>query len=115
MRDQDRALSLAESVLKAAKGADQAQVSVTISDAAYARFANNYVVQNLDALQTQITLTYYEGKKSGAVSTDNASPASIARLVAAAREIAQRVPPDNGFISLPKPAPIPAATHSYYD
>ena len=42
MRDQDRALSLAEQVLKAAAGADQAQVTVTISDASYARFARNF-------------------------------------------------------------------------
>src|SRR5580658_713764 len=115
MRDQDRALTLAENVLNAAKGADQAQVTVTISDAAYARFADNYVIQNLDSLQTQITLTYYEGKKSGSVSTDDVSPESIARLVAGARAIAQRVPPDNGFVSLPKPAPIAPASHSYYD
>lgn len=115
MRDQDRALSLAEQVLKAAGGADQAQVTVTISDASYARFARNYVIQNLAALQTQITLTYYHGKRSGSRSTDDTSPASIARLVAGAREIAQRVPPDNGFVSLPKAAPLPAASHSYYD
>lgn len=115
MRDQDRALSLAEQVLKAAGGADQAQVTVTLSDASYARFARNYVIQNLAALQTQITLTYYLGKRSGSRSTDDPSPASIARLVAGAREIAQRVPPDNGFVSLPKPAPLPAASHSYYD
>lgn len=115
MRDQDRALSLAERVLKAAAGADQAQVSVTISDAAYARFARNYVVQNLGSVATQITLTYYAGKRSGSVSTDDASPASIARLVASAREIAHRVPPDNGFVSLPKPATIAPAPRSYFD
>lgn len=115
MRDQDRALSLAEQVLEAAHGADQAQVTVTISDASYARFARNYVVQNLGSVSTQITLTYYAGKKAGSVSTDDASPASIARMVAGARAIALRVPPDNGFVSLPKPAPIPAAARSYYD
>jgi PmbA protein len=115
MRDQDRALSLAERVLKAAASADQAQVTVTISDASYARFAHNYVVQNLAAVQTQITLTYYVGKKSGSVSTDDASPPSIARMVAAARDIAHRVPPDNGFVSLPKPAAIAAPSRSYYD
>jgi len=114
MRDQDRALSLAEAVLKAAGGADQAQVTVTISDAAYARFARNYVIQNLDSLSTQISLTYYEGKRSGSISTDDASAASIARLVAKARDIARRVPPDNGFVSLPKPASIAPAVHSYY-
>jgi PmbA protein len=115
MRDQDRALSLAEQVLKAASHADQAQVSVSISDASYARFARNYVIQNLAAVATQITLTYYVGKKSGSISTDDASPASIARMVAAARDIAQRVPPDSGFVSLPKPAAIAPAAHGYFD
>src|SRR6202012_2566376 len=114
MASTDRALSLATQVLKAASGADQAQVTVAIADASYARFAHNYVVQNLAALQTQITLTYYIGKKSSSLSTDDASPASIARLVARAREIALRVPPDNGFLSLPKPAHIAPAVHSYY-
>jgi predicted Zn-dependent protease len=112
--DRDRALELAERVLRAAHGADQAQVTVTIANAAYARFARNYVIQNLDALTTQITLTYYVGKKSGSISTDDASPASIARIVARAREIALRVPPDNGFVSLPKPAPAAPAGRSYY-
>src|SRR5665213_4496598 len=114
MRDQDRALSLAEHVLKAASRADQAQVSVTISDASYARFARNYVIQNLGSVSTQITLTYYAGKKSGSISSDDASPASIARMVAGARDIARRVPPDNGFVSLPKPATVAPAAHSYY-
>ncbi len=115
MRDQDRALSLAERVLKAAGGADQAQVTVTINDASYARFAGNYVIQNLGAVVTQITLTYYAGKRAGSVSSDDADPAAIARLVASARAIAQRVPPDNGFVSLPKPAAIAPAARSYFD
>jgi len=115
MRDQDRALSLAEHVLRAAAGADQAQVNVTVSDASYSRFARNYVIQNLGSVSTQITLTYYVGQKAGSISTDDTSPASIAHLVASAREIALRVPPDHGFVSLPKPAPIAPAARSYYD
>src|ERR1700722_8955783 len=98
MPDADRALSLAEQVLKAAAGADQAQVSVTIADASYARFARNYVVQNLASVSTQITLTYYAGKKSGSISSDDASPASVARMVAAARATAHRGPPPTGFV-----------------
>ncbi len=113
MPERDRALALAERVLHAAKGADQAQVSVTIGDASYARFARNYVIQNLDALQTQITLTYYAGKRSGSITTDDASDASIARIVARAREIALRVPPDGRFVSLPKPAPVAPAAHAF--
>ncbi len=113
MPERERALALAERVLRAAKGADQAQVTVTISDAAYARFARNYVIQNLDALQTQITLTYYAGKRSGSISTDDAGDASIARTVARAREIALRVPADADFVSLPKAAPQHAAVRPF--
>ncbi len=114
MRDQDRALSLAETVLRAATGADQAQVAVTISDASYARFARNYVTQNLDAQQTTIALTYYIGKKAGTVRSVDASAAGIARLVAQARELARRVPPDNDFHSLPAPQRLSAPVTSYY-
>lgn len=115
MRDQDRALSLAEAVLRAAHGADQAHVSVSLGDNAYARFAHNYVVQNIASATTQITLTYYIGKKSGSITSDDASPAAIARMVAKARDIAQRVPPDKSFVSLAKPDPISPPGASYFD
>ncbi|MBD5605256.1 MAG: TldD/PmbA family protein [Candidatus Eremiobacteraeota bacterium] len=114
MRNDDRALSLADAVLRAAKGADQAQVSVTISDASYARFARNYVTQNLESQQTTMALTYYIGKKSGTVHSADASSAGIARLVEQAKAIAQRVPPDNSFVSLPKPAALAAGVPSYF-
>jgi predicted Zn-dependent protease len=114
MHEQDRALSLAETVLTAAKEADQAQVSITITDAAYSRFARNYVTQNLESQQTSISLTYYIGKKAGTVKSADASPEGIARLVAGAKEIARRVPPDNSFVTLPKPEQLPAGVPSYF-
>ena len=114
MHEQDRAISLAETVLKAAHEADQAQVTVTIADASYARFARNYVTQNLESQQTSIALTYYIGKKAGTVRSADASSRGIAILVAEAKEIAQRVPPDNSFVSLPKPQTLPAAVPSYF-
>jgi predicted Zn-dependent protease len=114
MHEQDRALSLAESVLTAAKSADQAQVTVTITDASYARFARSYVTQNLESQQTNISLTYYIGKKAGTVNSADASPDGIARLVAKAKEIAQRVPPDNDFVSLPKPQELATAVPSFF-
>jgi predicted Zn-dependent protease len=114
MHEQDRALSLAETVLAAAKEADQAQVSITITDASYARFARNYVTQNLESQQTSISLTYYIGKKAGTVKSADASPEGIARLVADAKKIAERVPPDNSFVSLPKPEQLPAGVPSFF-
>jgi predicted Zn-dependent protease len=116
MRDhgQDQALSLAEMVLNAANGADQAQVSVTITDASYARFARTYVTQNLESQQTILALTYYIGKQAGTVQTADTSAQGIARMVAAAKEIAQRVPPDNNFVSLPIPQPSANPVPSFY-
>jgi predicted Zn-dependent protease len=114
MRDQDRALSLAETVLKAAAGADQAQVTVSIEDSSYARFGQNYVTENLESQQTNFTLTYYIGKKSGTVQSADTTADGIARTVAEAKEIAQRVPPDNSFVSLPKPQSLPAGVPSFF-
>lgn len=114
MHEYDRALTLAEGVLKAAAGADQAQVVVSIGDASYARFGGTYVTQNLDAQQTTITLTYYIGKKAGTVTTADTSPGSAKRIVAQAKAIAERVPPDKGFVSLPKPYAYRAAPNGYF-
>ncbi|HMD02468.1 MAG TPA: TldD/PmbA family protein [Candidatus Baltobacteraceae bacterium] len=114
MSERDEALTLAENVLKAASGADQAQVTVTLTDAAYARFGQNFVTQNLESRQTVIELAYYSGKRVGRVSSGDVSSGAIERLVASAATIAGRVPPDNGFVSLPKPEAIPAGVKSYY-
>ena len=107
-------MTLAETVLTASAGADQAQVTVSIADASYARFAANYVTQNLDSQQTTIALTYYIGQKSGTVTSADASTDGIARLVAQAKAIAQRVPPDKRFVSLPKPRAYAPPVPSYF-
>ncbi len=107
-------MSIAEAVLTAAGGADQAQVTVVIGDASYARFAANYVTQNLDAQQTMIALTSYIGKRSGTVTSADASPAGIARIAAQAKAIAQRVPPDTHFVSLPGPQAYASPVPSYF-
>ena len=57
MRSQADALALAERILNLASGADQAEVTVTIDDSAYSRFAGNYVPENLNGAQTDIQLT----------------------------------------------------------
>lgn len=114
MHEQDRALRLVEAALRAAAGADQAQVVATIADAAYSRFADNYVIQNLDSQQTTLALTYYIGKKAGTVTSAETSPSGIARLVAQAKAIAQRVPPDNHFVSLPTPQTYAAPVPGYF-
>jgi PmbA protein len=115
MRDQDRALSIAEKALGYAGSADQAQVTVNFNRQSYARYAQNYVTQNLTSDQTVITLTYYAGKQSGTTTSGDASDEGLRRLAAAAKAIAERVPPDNDFVSLPKPAPIAQANAAFHE
>ena len=69
MRDQDLALSIAQKALSFAHGADQAAVTVTVNRQSYARYARNYVTQNLTSEQTQVSLTYYSAKRSGTTTT----------------------------------------------
>ena len=87
---------------------------MTIADASYARFAQNYVTQNLQSLQTTFSLTYYLGKNAGTVRSADVTPDGIAHAVVEAKDIAQRVPPDNDFVSLPKPQPLAAAVPGFY-
>jgi predicted Zn-dependent protease len=114
MADRDRALSIAEKVLRFARSADQAQVTVNLTKNSYARFARNYVTQNLTGDQTQVTLAYYKRKQSGTTTTGDLSDSGLRRLVASAKAIAERVPPDTDFVSLPKPAAIPPPGRSYF-
>ena len=114
MRNEDEALTLAARTLAAAAGADQAQVTVAITDSSYARFGQNFVTENLESRQTKVTLTYYSGKRSATVSSGDVTAGAAERLAARAKAIAERVPPDNGFVSLPKPAPLPAGAKSYF-
>jgi predicted Zn-dependent protease len=114
MHEQDRAMALCEAALTAAGGTDQAQVTVTIADAAYSRFARNDVIQNLESQQTTMSVTAYLGQRSGTVTSADTTPAGIARTVAQAKAIAQRVPPDSSFVSLPKPQPYATSVPSYF-
>jgi predicted Zn-dependent protease len=114
MPNQDETLALAERVLKAAGAADQAEVTVTQTDASYARFGQNFVTQNLESRETQISLRYFAGKRSGRASSGDVSEGAVERLVARAKELAAKVPPDNSFVSLPSPEPLPAPVKSYY-
>ncbi len=115
MRSQADALVLAEQVLALAGGADQAQVVVTIDDSSYARFARNYVVQNLNGRQTDVELTFVKNQHLGTADTNDLSAASLRALVLAAADIASRVPANKEFVSLPVKAPLPAPVESVYD
>jgi len=107
------ALALAKHALAFVKGADQASVAVSDNDAAYSRFARNYVVQNIGSLGTTVSVTYVKGKRTGSSSTGDLSDAGLRAVAARAADVASRVPPNAEFVSLAKPGAIPAE-HSVF-
>ena len=114
MRSASEARALAHRVLGSVQGADQAQVAVDFEDAAYARFARNYVVQNLAQSQGRVDVTYVKDQHVGTASTSNLSDDGLKRVAAAAAEIASRVPVNHEFVSLARPAPIERPARSVY-
>jgi len=114
MRSPAEALSLAERVVDLAAAADQAEVTVTIDDSAYSRFAVNYVPENLDGLQTSVQVTWVKDKHRGTASGNDLSDDGLRRLVATAADIAGRVPANREFVSLAVKAPIAPPVRSVY-
>jgi len=112
---QAEALALAEKALGFVQGADQASVSVTYEDENYARFADNYVPENLNSIQTTINLTYVRDKHVGTAIGNDQSDAGLRRLVAAAADVTGRVPANPEFVSLATPARISKPVKSVYE
>jgi predicted Zn-dependent protease len=100
------ALALAKRTLGFITGADQASVTVDSSDQSYARFAHNYVVQDIGSLGTQVSVTYVKGKRQGTSSTGDVSDAGVKAAIARAADVASRVPANKEFVSLAKPGHV---------
>lgn len=114
MRSSAEAMAIAEKVLGFAQGADQAQVNVTFDDSSYARFARNYVTQNLSRSEGNVTLVYVKGKRIGTATTGSMSDEALRALAATAAEIAGRLPPNREFVSLATNGPTAAPVRSTY-
>ncbi len=109
------ALALARRALSFVRGADQASASVEVVDAAYSRFARNYVVQNIGSLGTIVSLTYVKGKRTGSSSTGDVSDAGLRTLAAQASEVAAHVPTDADFVSLAKSHSLAGTARSTFE
>jgi predicted Zn-dependent protease len=103
MHDSRNALALAQKTLALVTGADQASVEVNDSDAAYSRFARNYVVENLASVSTTVSVTYVKNKRIGSSTTGDLSGAGLRAVVARAADVASHVPPNPEFVSLAEP------------
>jgi predicted Zn-dependent protease len=115
MADADEALALARKALSLVSGADQASVAVTSDDSAYSRFASNYVIENLAAVQTTVSVTYIKDKRQGTSTTGDLSDAGLRAVIDRAAGVAHRVPPNPEFVSLPRPGSLgrPSVRSSY--
>jgi len=114
MRSANEARALAKRILGFTSRANQAEVSVTFDDTAYARFARNYVVQNLASAQGHARITVVSGKHVGTVSTSDLGDDALRAAVARAFDIAGRVPANAEFVSLATPGRIPAPVTSVF-
>jgi predicted Zn-dependent protease len=114
MADADEALALARKTLSLIKGADQASVAVDSDDSAYSRFASNYVIENLAAVQTTVSVTYIKDKRQGSSTTGDLSDAGLRAVIERATSVADRVPPNPEFVSLPRAGPLRRSSHSSY-
>jgi len=114
MPDAQDALALAKKTLALVTGADQASVEVDGEDAAYSRFAGNYVIENLASVSTTVSVTYIKDKRQGSSTTGDLSDTGLRAVVARAADVARHVPPNPEFVSLATPGPVGRATHSIF-
>jgi predicted Zn-dependent protease len=100
---------IAETVLNASR-ADQTEVEVFWHNSALTRFANNYIHQNVEQTDVDVRVRAVIGQKIGIASTNELSPDALAGVAGKALELAEHQRENEDFRSLPRPAPIPAAT-----
>ncbi|MCB9134389.1 MAG: TldD/PmbA family protein [Anaerolineales bacterium] len=103
MLTQPEAQNLTAAILQRC-GSQPAEVMVTNTDSSLTRFANNYIHQNVNERNTQITLRVFEGKRIGAASTNRTDPAGLDALVQRAQANAKIAPEDPDFPGLAGPA-----------
>ena len=108
-KDAKEWLVLAEQVLDlAAKaGASQAEVLISVDDAALTRFANSEIHQNVAETNARLSLRFIDGQRIGVAATGRFDPAALAAVAETAGRIARNVEPNMDFVSLPRPGPAP--------
>jgi len=102
-------LVLAEQVLDlAAKaGASQAEVLISVDDAALTRFANSEIHQNVAEANARLSLRFIDGQRIGVAATGRFDSAALSAVAETAGQIARNVEPNVDFITLPEPGPEP--------
>ena len=90
--------------------ADQTEALLLTEDSSLTRFANSAIHQHVAEKNQVLVLRVILGKKIAVVTTNIFSPSSIKNSLRKAIALAKVQHPNEEFISLPKPRPIPSIT-----
>ena len=86
--------------------ADETEVSLSATEEALTRFANNAIHQNVAESDAALEVRAVLGRRVGTARTNDLSPESIKRIVETACEAARHQPENDDFPGLPEPSPI---------
>ena len=98
---------LADLLLKHSPG-DHTFISLRDQDGGTTRFANNQVVQNLNARRVTCSVTVALGRQHGTASTTDLSVGAVREALRRAEAIARVSPPDPEYIPPPPPQTYPS-------
>jgi len=98
----EKVLKILQDVLGYAT-ADQTEVSFSSGNTSLTRFANNYIHQNVQEINTTIKVRSIFGQKIGTATGNSLEPASLKSLVEKAEQLARFQVEDPNFKSLPGP------------
>ena len=106
-----------ESVLRAALdacGAEDADAYLVVQDLGLTRFAANTIHQNVSHGNAQLHIRAVEGRRQGKATTNDLSPAGVAKAARSARRNALLMPEDPNFKGLPTPG-VPPQVQTFDD
>jgi predicted Zn-dependent protease len=102
MIEEKEVRKLSDAILMRCKG-DPAELTISFSDMALTRFANNIIHQNVAERDAEVTLRYFIGKQIGTASTNRLDQTGLDELVERARTNAKASPEDPNYPGLPEP------------
>ncbi|MBM4404952.1 MAG: TldD/PmbA family protein [Chloroflexi bacterium] len=105
MHSEKEAKRLVEAVLRLSK-AEQTEVTISSTDAALTRFANNEIHQNVSERDVAVTVRAGIGKRYGIAGTNDLSEAGLESAVHQALETAKALPETEGWLPLPQPGEV---------
>ena len=93
--------AIADRILDACRGADEAEIAIQTSRMGLTRFANSFIHQNVAEETTAAQLVVNVGGRIGRVGSNQLHAEGITRLAANALEIARLSPPDADHPGMP--------------